>query len=289
MSANIENIQENLQICARYFNAIISLLGVTSMAGIQAGLWSVHGGNQRIPEEMILMSKVNLIRSKVVKVILTSPAPTNQYRIQAETSSGKISEEDYDIVVVAAPLNDDIAGVSFVNFPKDITFPQHYHRTVATFLKGTPNMEYFKLSSSAVFPIALLNSKKGDYFNSIGQHEPVNYTSDQASNSVFKIFSQTPVTEEQLKLLFKSHESPKVVDWLAYPDYSCNEKELPSFELYDQLYYVNGIEMASSALEMSAIGGRNVALLAYSRWQKHVEKIDSIQALRYEDTHKEEL
>jgi len=39
---------------------------------------------------------------------------------------------------------------------------------------------------------------------------------------------------------------------------------LNNFKLHDALYYVNAIEWAASAMEMSAIGGRNVAILAYN-------------------------
>lgn len=50
--------------------------------------------------------------------------------------------------------------------------------------------------------------------------------------------------------------------WKAYPRYSTNVRS-DKFKLYDGLYHVNAIEWAASAMEMSAIGGRNVAILAY--------------------------
>jgi len=37
-----------------------------------------------------------------------------------------------------------------------------------------------------------------------------------------------------------------------------------NFKLHDALYYVNAIEWVASAMEMSAVGGRNVAILAYN-------------------------
>lgn len=36
-----------------------------------------------------------------------------------------------------------------------------------------------------------------------------------------------------------------------------------NFKLHDALYYVNAFEWAGSTMEMSAIAGRNVAILAY--------------------------
>lgn len=39
---------------------------------------------------------------------------------------------------------------------------------------------------------------------------------------------------------------------------------LDSFKLHDALYHINAIEWAASTMEMSAIAGRNVAILAYN-------------------------
>lgn len=53
----------------------------------------------------------------------------------------------------------------------------------------------------------------------------------------------------------------------AYPQYS-TENRFDRFKLQDGLYHVNAIEWAASAMEMSAIGGRNVAILAYKDFTK---------------------
>lgn len=54
----------------------------------------------------------------------------------------------------------------------------------------------------------------------------------------------------------------KEIAWKAYPRYSTDMKP-NSFKLHEGLYHVNAIEWVGSAMEMSAIGGRNVAILAY--------------------------
>lgn len=59
----------------------------------------------------------------------------------------------------------------------------------------------------------------------------------------------------------------KVLDWLAYPKYSPNERpNLGSFVLSPQLYHVNAVELSASAMEMSAIAAKNVANLAHADW-----------------------
>lgn len=77
----------------------------------------------------------------------------------------------------------------------------------------------------------------------------------------------------QVGSIFDSRKDLRLVSWKAYPEYTPN-MELPSFVLHDRLYYINAVEAAASAMEMSAIGGRNVAILAYNQWFGHFDKID---------------
>lgn len=59
----------------------------------------------------------------------------------------------------------------------------------------------------------------------------------------------------------------EIIKWKAYPKYSNAEPGL-DFKLHDSLYHINAIEWAASAMEMSAIGGRNVAILAYNEYSE---------------------
>lgn len=64
----------------------------------------------------------------------------------------------------------------------------------------------------------------------------------------------------------------KEIEWKAYPKYS-TEIYANKFKLHDHLYHVNAIEWAASAMEMSAIGGRNVAILAYNDYKQKCKDI----------------
>lgn len=55
----------------------------------------------------------------------------------------------------------------------------------------------------------------------------------------------------------------KEIAWKAYPHYSNTNVHFDKFKLHDALYHINAIEWAGSAMEMSAIAGRNVAILAH--------------------------
>ncbi len=75
--------------------------------------------------------------------------------------------------------------------------------------------------------------------------------------------------------IFLRRDETVVADWLAYPDYDVRQRasiDGLSFELHPGLYYINAIEWAASALEMSAVGAKNVANLAYERWIQRRKK-----------------
>ena len=75
--------------------------------------------------------------------------------------------------------------------------------------------------------------------------------------------------------LFTTIKDVTVVDWhAAYPHYFSSESNLPPFQLHQGMFYTNAIEMSASAMEMSAIAARNVALLIYHQWNGSSNFID---------------
>lgn len=63
-------------------------------------------------------------------------------------------------------------------------------------------------------------------------------------------------------LFNKGYEIAALQEWGgAYPAFDPPEN-FPPFQLSEGLYYANAWENAASAMEMAALGGRNVALLA---------------------------
>ena len=82
----------------------------------------------------------------------------------------------------------------------------------------------------------------------------------QVSGNVWKVFSREPLTDVQKQKLFPEATDTKEVIWLAYPHYTPPEKYLP-FVLDEGVFYVNAIEWAASAMEMSSLSAKNAALL----------------------------
>ncbi len=246
-----------------------------SLAGMEDGsLWSVVGGNRQIAEKALEASGATLVADDVVSVQkMSSNNGKAKFTITAE--DGTVSD-GYDVVIVANPLN--LSSIKYENFATDFYSPAAttpYQRIIATLVHGTINQKFFGLKSDErKFPLVILttgsdgapflfNSITVEYPSDISQAEVASYSKHVGDDPqrVWKVFSPQPLTEEQLKLMFTDIESTQVHDWQAYPHYSPPE-QIPPFVLDDGVYYINAIEKAASAMEMSAIGAKNAALLA---------------------------
>ena len=246
-----------------------------SLAGMEDGsLWSVVGGNWQIPEKVLEASGATFHKKDVMTVTRVSTEGKVQYKITTE--DGADTGGDFDVVIIANPLN--TSAINFLNFPTAIyssatTTP--YQRTVSEFVQGRINKSFFNISDTDKgFPQVILTTEMTgapfdfrcvaievpseapqeevkDYFKSF-EEEPVR---------VWKLFTPRPLTEDEKKQMFTEVKDEATVDWLAYPKYHPPE-QCPPFILDDGMFYINAIEKAASAMEMSAIGAKNVALLA---------------------------
>lgn len=211
---------------------------------------------------------------------LSSPGdPVKLYQVTYNTTAG-VTGDTYDIVIIAAPLNRRMANITFKNFnPPVPEFSSPYHQTVATFVHGRLNASFFGYQDPSAFRFGAIFTTENPklFINSLGVVSPVEKKVEEGKlplqSAVWKVFSKEVLTKEQLNLLFSSYDSVKVKKWLAYPHYGPPEP-LPPIILHEQLYYLNGIEWAASAMEMSAIAAKNAALLAYHRWYGNADKID---------------
>ncbi|KAG7282602.1 hypothetical protein CRUP_018721 [Coryphaenoides rupestris] len=162
-------------------------------------------------------------------------------------------------------------------------YPGRYHQTVSTLVHGILNVSYLgtreKASDFRVSEV-LTTDSEGCPLHSLSSLDPVSvppdYRRPPASRpKVWKIFSPRPLSEAQLDAVFLSRD-PAVEEtrWLAYPEYRPPSRPAPPLVLHRRLYYLNAVEWAASAMEMSAIAARNAALLAHHRWHAMDAKID---------------
>lgn len=253
-------------------NIIQSFVGLISIAGAGADLWSVKGGNKGVPEHLIYRNKyVNVIPSRVTKIRnIADSSDSSQYEVTYMNKDSTDSmTSNYDIVIIAAPLTyDQEFPIEFVGFPDNLVLPGDYQTTYATFINGDLNPKYFDLQET-LDAILSCNPNKTK-ISSIGRLNSVDGP-NEISSQIWKIFSKESVETNLIDNMFSHVIEKKEIAWKAYPHYSITRNaHFDKFKLHDALYHVNAIEWAGSAMEMSAIAGRNVAILARDDFgQKH--------------------
>ncbi|KAK3580906.1 hypothetical protein CHS0354_008196 [Potamilus streckersoni] len=257
------------------------LVGAVSMAGIEPGLWNVIGGNQKVPQGLLEKSKANLIHGVVRTVTLLSddtPMYTIHYTIPSDQE--KLEIKEYDIVILATPIYKGIANIEFSNFQKEIEpIDYDFHLTVATFVEGQPNATFFGYDDVNDLPQDIITINDKLFFNSLSKQNPVEPCKEELKNdkTVYKLFSNRVPTKDEINQICPKQNDLRMINWMAYPNYT-SSINLPSFILNERLYHISGIEMAASAIEMSIVSAKNVALLASYHWNGQYDKIDELSA-----------
>ncbi|KAL8611776.1 hypothetical protein ACOMHN_009458 [Nucella lapillus] len=271
---------------------IHAFVGSVCMAGVEPGLWAVKGGNKQVAEKLLKASGASLVRGAVTQVFqVKSEGGTASYEVQytkadARPDSGESTgTREYDLLIMATPLKSGSKlKVQFEDFSTKLHIPDiPYHSLEAVFVHGRPNTTHFGLDRLEDFPTEVMTTDTGVFFNKLGRQSPVERKEhlvgkpdDVEGYGVWKTFSNKVPSEMQLKQLFDSRKDLRLVNWLAYPEYHPN-MELQSFVLHDRLYFLNAVETAAAAMEMSVIGAKNVALLAYNQWFGHFDKINELE------------
>lgn len=235
--------------------------GSVSLAGAEPGLWSVHGGNKLIPIHLLKSSGANFYAKEVESVQLT---PTDRFALHLK---GVDDVTIYDAVIMATPLTKDTSTLFFEDFPTQFKFPGDYHQIVTTMVQGELNYSTFHFRNARSAPDEILTTNPTVFFNSLSRNYPVDTNGDSEDTpAVWKVFSNNPLTKEQLESLFLSTDEIHEINWKAYPNYDNKNQAHGNFTLHPGLYHINAIEWAASAMEMSVIGARNVALLTASHF-----------------------
>ncbi|KAH9405785.1 hypothetical protein TYRP_014081 [Tyrophagus putrescentiae] len=272
--------------------AIPSFVGMVSFAGSGAELWSVAGGNKQLPIHLAQFANARLLLNSKVDAITylgEHRFQVDYVRLDTESDELKDHSEEYDYVIVATPMTSG-SHIRFGNFTRreDLLkgIFEHYsmHQTVATFVRGSPLPSY---AGKAILSCDIDNKEGGSFFTSFSPLTPVNVseqqqqagqaTKDNNNNNnnddppaasgnatgVFKLFSNNQLKTHDLYSFFDVIEEVREVIWHAYPEYGPNtvKQPFPPFKIRSGIYYLNAIEWAASAIEMSLIGGKNVALL----------------------------
>ncbi|KAI4487388.1 hypothetical protein M0804_005537 [Polistes exclamans] len=268
--------------------AVHSFVGCVTLSATTGNLWSVKGGNKKVPEHLIYRNvNVNVLSSFVNKIRYGTINNFPIYEVHySNKDSIDVMKNHYDIVILASPLTkDQKTHITFEDIPgDDLTFLGEYQTTIATLVKGDINPNYFGLEEELD---SILSSNFNIDIRSVGRIDTVEGPT-KIDSKIWKIFSNASLPLALLNNIFLNIEEVKEVAWKAYPRYTTNAR-LDKFKLYDGLYHVNAIEWAASAMEMSAIGGRNVAILAHDEFLQRFSNEPNTSNMPKDTPHKIEL
>lgn len=246
-------------------NSINALAGLVSLCPTVTGeVLSVQEGNSAMTMAMLQSAHANLrpnVTVGTVQVVRSgSDGKPPSYRLLQEDGSPVPGEGAFDAVVIATPFAfsklavavDDDAPIS--GLP-----PTTFVTTHATFVQGIVRPGFFGTPATPASVYVVENASTP--ISSLSLHITLN-ASDHTG--IYKLFSSAPLEDAFVDRLFlpgwaQLHHR----NWLAYPSYHDAATTATPFVLQPGLraYYVNALETAVSAMEISAIAAKNVALL----------------------------
>lgn len=280
-------------------HALVGLVSIAG--GFASRCFAVSGGNYQVPQGLLASARPERLLSGVtarsVRRVPNSREKTWEISVELEApgeamkgagsppSKGQLrTEGPFDLVVVAHPLErsclkfEDLPAESPVH--NDCKCLRGFQRCVTHFVRGVLRVGYFMQDGvpCAEAPVMQVLTVAGSCapFYSIGLQIPVDIKTESDAQkildgalhgelSTFKVFAPEPLTEVQLDDMFEKREGHvKVLDWYAYPEYRAQQPLAPfvlDAEEDASLLYLNAIEQAASAMEMSAVSARNAANL----------------------------
>ncbi|KAI6661009.1 Prenylcysteine oxidase 1 precursor [Oopsacas minuta] len=260
-------------------------VGMISLCGsLQDSLRSIQGGNKVLAEKMLQESQAILHNTPVTRVRELKEETDIYYVIDTLESDPSLPQDNkFDFVIIAHPL--ELSGVQFELLRQKVSKPvdREFQVTIATFIQGRINPEFFGLEDLTQVPDAILTTELVNPrvdFSTLQKVIPVDVVNaDDVSkylvhddNTVWKIWSRKPMLESDLDLMFLSRRTVVSKSWYAYPKYKPGQS-FPQIVLEDKLIYINAIEWAASAMEMSLISAKNAALLVEENIRGRSQKL----------------
>ena len=168
--------------------------------------------------------------------------------------SGRLAPSDSEKVDgVQEPVSEEVEGLK-----QPANSDRTFQRTITTYVEGHLQPAFFGASHLPSDMVLFSNDDQSP----VSAISPKLLLEDgSGQRRIYKVFSSLPLNSTLLSALFG--EAALVVrakGWQAYPRFSPPETFAP-FRLAPGICYINTIENAASAMEMSAIGAINCALM----------------------------
>jgi prenylcysteine oxidase/farnesylcysteine lyase len=278
---------------------INGFVGLVSLAGCTADLFSVKNGNKQVPIELLKLSGAKLMLNTAVRSITKDPNEPNTKNLVTYKSvdSDELVEEIFDYVIICFPLYKNVinehyfkldfdSSSQFDNLEMQLTNTYFIYGKVKLF-NNLPINKYIQLHSvDPTIP-----------YRTICVNLPCDYSNiddkdlfKKDGHQVYKIFAEQDLNSEVFDKIFESDY--KLLDhmpWLAYPKYSDNESSLDvvldTIER-SRVYYTNSFEWTSSCMEICSIGSRNVSNFIAKKESELVKRKFLISEIKLNDDSK---
>ena len=261
-----------------------ALAGAVCLAASQGELFAIQGGNWRVAHGLLERAvghgksasegqreaKGHLLFSTAVRRV-SQEAAGAPFELELEDAAQTMA---CDAVAIAAPLEHAGLLLDVAAAPAVKRLPmRQFHTTHVTYVRGRLNPQFFsargtgaKAEFEALPAVVLTMEREGVIINSVGRLRPISSQRGVDDGMAdYKVFSRAHLDDQALGNMFLHRNISATYrrKWAAaYPHFHAPEV-FPPFEIAPGLAYVNAIENAASAMETSAIAGRNAALLLH--------------------------
>lgn len=258
-------------------NNINALAGLVSLCPTVTGeVVSVKEGNAAMAVAMLQAAEARLVLNVTVgtvQIVAGGEGKKKSYRLLREDGQPVLmrhedeeeEEEEFDAVVIATPFA--FSKLAVVGLDKESVIaelpPKAFTTTHATFIQGRVRPGFFgpsTLQQQRIPSSVYVVENASVPISSLSLHITLNATNGTA---IYKLFSSALLEDSFVDSVFLTGwEELHHREWQAYPSYHSPEKITPFLvKSGEYICYVNALETAVSAMEISAIAARNCALL----------------------------
>jgi len=233
---------------------------LTSLTAMTSAHW-VKTGNSALVQAMFAYANASVHLNTTVTTVVANSDGT--FTVAYTNRSGAFSLQAR-AVVLAAPF--EHAHIEFLGFTLPPLPPRLWVKWFVTIVGSTGgvNPAYFGLSDPSQLPDDIFTTENSTVDTPFSSLQTIGVTASGVI--VHKIFSNSDVSGI-LSELFEGLQWFRVQDWpytfpalVPVPEPTDPSVAFQPVVLWPSLYYTDGIESVASAMECSAIAGRNIAL-----------------------------
>jgi len=276
-------------------NDLNALAGLVSLCPTVTGeVVSLTEGNAALAVSMLKAAEARVLQGvRVGEVEVVRGGAESGYRlvqddgrlVRTEGDKEKGENEAFDVVIVATPFafsslrvierekgaNDERQQASALSPP-----PAAFTTTHASFVQGRVRPGFFGPSTTREdrVPTSVYVVENSSVpISSLSLHVWINATE---RTGIYKLFSSALLTDSFLDdMFFTGWSLLHHRKWKAYPSYHPPEAMTPFLVVPgERICYVNALETAVSAMEISAIAAQNCALLLSRDFEDKMPNVD---------------